>query len=211
MADRAAALLGVTPSPLGRVDPRAKLLVMVCVMLYLFLAPSWPWLAALTASGLVLTRTAGFPAKWLAALWLVQVPNVVGLMFLPALQDLVGGRDATVDVDSGLRMSFAWLGAVATLTPLLWSMSVDEIASGLRALGVPRSATFAVAYAFRLLHATLHSAQRVADGLKAKGVDLETRNPFRLLAALPKIMTATLFVIVRRSNAMMAVLRMRGY
>jgi energy-coupling factor transport system permease protein len=211
MPDRAPSLSKEARSPLDRIDPRIKLLTIGCVIVYLFLAPTWPWLAGLLAAGIAVTAVAGFPFRWMAVLWLIQAPNVVGLMFLPALIDLVRDGEVTTDVDSGLRMSFAWLGAVAVLTPLLWSMGIDEITDGLRGLKVPRAVTFAVGYAYRLLYASLDGARQIMDGLKVKGVDLETRNPFRLLAALPKIMTATLFVIVRRSNAMMAVLRMRGY
>lgn len=215
MPDRAATatatVLKEARSPLDRIDARVKLVAMAGVVLYLFLAPTWPWLAALLAAGIVVTAVAGFPFRWMALLWLVQAPNVVGLMLLPGLVDLVRGDRVTVDVDDGLRLSFAWLGAVAVLTPLLWSMGIDEVTGGLRGLKVPRAVTFAVGYAYRLLYASLNGALQIMDGLKVKGVDLETRNPVRLLAALPRIMTATLFVIVRRANAMMAVLRMRGY
>jgi energy-coupling factor transport system permease protein len=211
MADQMPALFSHARSPLDRVDPRAKLLTMVCVVLYLFLAPTWPWLAVLLALGLVITIVAGFRFKWLAALWLIQVPNVIGLMFLPAVLDLIQGDFAAAAFEDGLRMSFAWLGAVAVLTPLLWSMSIDEITDGLRGLKVPRAITFAVGYAFRLLHATLNGTLLIIEALKVKGVDLETRNPLKLLVALPKIMVPAVFVIVRRANAMMAVLRMRGF
>jgi energy-coupling factor transport system permease protein len=211
MPDRVPTLFSETPSPLDRIDARAKLVAAGCVVLYLFLAPSWPWLAALLAVGLVVTVVAGFPLKWLAALWLFQVPNLVGLMLLPAVSNLVGGDFAVTELDDGLRMSFALLGAITVLTPLLWSMGIDAIAGGLRGLKVPRAITFAVAYAFRLLHATLGGALQIMEALKAKGVHLESRNPFVLLAALPKVTTATVFVVARRANAMMAVLRMRGF
>jgi energy-coupling factor transport system permease protein len=211
MRDKVPALFSEARSPFDRIDPRAKLLAMVCVVLYLFLAPTWPWLAGLLVAGLVVTAVAGFPFKWLAALWLFQVPTVIGLMLLPAVVDLVQGDFVASAFEDGLRMSFAWLGAVAVLTPLLWSMGIDQITDGLRGLKVPRAITFAVGYAYRLLYATLNGTLQIVEALKVKGVDLETRNPLRLLMALPKIMVPAVFVIVRRANAMMAVLRMRGF
>jgi energy-coupling factor transport system permease protein len=211
MPEQVPAFFSEQRTPFDRIDPRAKLLTIACVIVYLFLAPTWPWLAGLLAAGIVVTAVAGFRFKWLAALWLIQVPNVIGLMLIPSLLNLVEGDFAVGDLDDGLRMSFAWLGAVSVLTPLIWTMGIDEITDGLRGLKVPRSAAFAVGYAFRLLNVTLNGVLQTIDALKAKGVDLESRNPLTLLAALPKLMVPAVFVIVRRANAMMAVLRMRGF
>lgn len=211
MPDQVPAFFSERPSPFDRIDPRAKLLAIACVILYLFLAPTWPWLAGLLGVGLVVTFVARFRFKWLATLWLIQTPNVLGLLLLPAVLNLIQGDFAASDLDDGLRLSFAWVGAVAVLTPLIWTMSIDEITDGLRGLKVPRTVTFAVGYSFRLLNVTLNGALQTVDALKVKGVDLETRNPLKLLAALPKVMVPAVFVIARRANAMMAVLRMRGF
>jgi energy-coupling factor transport system permease protein len=210
MPDQVPAFFSERPSPFDHVDARAKLLMAMCVIGFLFLAPTWPWLAGLLAVGIAASAVARFRFKWLATLWLIQLPNVVGLMLLPSVLNLIEGDFAVSDLDDGLRMSFAWLGAVSVLTPLLWTMSIDEITDGLRGLKVPRSVTFAVGYAFRLLNVSLNGMLQTIDALKAKGVDMETRNPRALLAALPKLMVPAVFLVVRRANAMMAVLRMRG-
>lgn len=209
MIDQVPTFFSEDPTPLDRIDPRAKILGIVAVVLFLFLAPDWRWLAGLFAFGVVFAPAIGFRFKWLALLWLVQTFNVIGLMVVPAATGLAEGDLALSDLEDGLRMSFAWLGAVSVLTPLIWTMSIDEITDGLRGLKVPGTVTFAVGYAFRLLNVTLHGLLRTIEALKLKGVDLETRNPLRLLAALPKLMVPVVFTIVRRSSAMMAVLRMR--
>lgn len=196
---------------LDRLDPRARLLTMLAVIAFLFLAPTWPWLVGLLAVGILVAALARFRPKWLLVLWLVQTPNVLGLVLVPALVGLARGGLTAGDLEDGIRLSLAWLGAVSVLTPIVWTLSIDEIEDGLRGLHVPARVAFAVGYALRLLNVTLAGVTRTVDALKTKGVDLETRNPLRLLRALPKVTVPVVFDISRRANAMMAVLRMRGY
>jgi energy-coupling factor transport system permease protein len=113
-------------------------------------------------------------------------------------------------LESSLRMALAWIGAVSLLTSLFWTMRLEEFTDALRGLRVPKTVAFAFDYAFRLLYASLHGIFAIIDALKLKGLELETKNPFTLLARLPKVMVPAVFTIVRRAAAMMAVLRMRG-
>jgi energy-coupling factor transport system permease protein len=94
---------------------------------------------------------------------------------------------------------------------LFSTMNVEELTNVLRGLGVPEIACFSVGYAFLLLYLSLSDIFCITDAMKIKGVDLETKNPLRLLAAMPRLMIPALFTTVRRSTTMIAVLEMRGF
>ena len=52
---------------------------------------------------------------------------------------------------------------------------------------------------------------RIVDAMNVKGVKLATRNPFRLVPNLARLMIPVIFTIVRRASTMAAVLEMRGF
>ena len=64
---------------------------------------------------------------------------------------------------------------------------------------------------FVLFYISISDILRVADAMRTKGVDLETKNPFRFVAGLPRLLVSAIFVIVRRASTMMSVLQMCGF
>ncbi|MFB6069119.1 MAG: energy-coupling factor transporter transmembrane protein EcfT [Halobacterium sp.] len=195
-----------------RRDPRAKILMFAALTSVIYVAPTWEWMAALAVVGLGLAALARVHPKWLAALWAIQIPNLLGIVAFPAAQRMLAGRAAMAgSFDVGLKLAFSWTAATFVFAGVVTTMRVTEFTDALRGLKVPEFVCFTIEYIFLLLYVVLDDVYRIADAMKAKGVALESRHPVRLLRAVPKLAIPSLFAVLRRSNTMMGVLKMRGY
>lgn len=193
-------------------DPRSKLILFGLLVVLLYVAPTWTWMLGLTVLGLLMAAVARVPPKWLGVLWLLQVPNVIGLLVIPAAGQLFAGDfSLTGNLLIGLKLSLAWSAALFVSISLFTTMRVDELADGLRGLHLPEVVCFTVEYTFLLMYLSVNDIFRVADAMKLKGVNLETRNPVRLMRNLPWLIIPAIFTIVRRASTMMSVLQMRGF
>ncbi len=122
--------------------------------------------------------TARLPAKWLALIMLIQIPNLLGFVFIPlAVAWIHGEVSFSEDIRTGIRLAFAWLGAAAVFTSIFATMRVDELTDGIRGVGLPKAVANGVSYAFRLLYSSLDDLFSIVDYLKHKGVDLQNPQP----------------------------------
>lgn len=146
-------------------------------------------------------------------LWLLQLPNFAALVIIPATRDLLAGDVQPFDgnLAFGLRLGFAWSAALFLSISLFSSMDIDEMTDGLRGLKVPEAICFTFGYAFLLLYTSLSDVFRIVDAMSVKGVTLRTKNLFRLMVNLARLMVPVIFTTVRRASTMMAVLEMRGF
>lgn len=196
-----------------RRDPRAKWLLFGLFVLVLYTAPSWPWMLGLTFLGLFMGYLARVSWKWLLVLWLLQLPNFIAIVIVPAIQALLGGDVQPFDGDLafGLKLGFAWSAALFVSLSLFSTMDVDELTDGLRGLKVPEIICFTFGYAFLLLYTSLADVFRIVDAMGVKGVSLRLKNPVRFVANLARLMVPVIFTVVRRASTMMAVLEARGF
>jgi energy-coupling factor transport system permease protein len=151
------------------------------------------------------------PWKWLAVLWLIHLPSFIVLVGIPAGRQLFAGNfEINEDIVSGLRLTLAWTAAIFVNVSLFSTMDANDLTNGLRGLGVPAMAAFAVGLSYRLLYTTLSEIFQIADAMKLKGLDLETKNPFRRIASSLKLSLPVLFTVLRRGPTLMSALEMRG-
>lgn len=197
---------------LHRRDPRVKLLVFLALVIYLYIAPTWQWMLAMAVIGLGFAATARVQPKWLLLLFALQIPNILGIFAFPAIERILVGQPAFAgSFDFGLKLGLSWPAALFLSISLFTTMKTTEITDGLRGLHVPEFVCFTFEYAFLLLYTVLNDIFRIADGMKMKGVPIESKNPLTLARNLPKLGVPAIIAVFRRSNTMMAVLKMRGY
>jgi energy-coupling factor transport system permease protein len=211
MASQVPVLYQDRDTVLHRRDVRVKILLFALLFIYLFVAPNWQWLLVPTILGLILAVVAHTPWKWLAVLWLLHLPSFIVLLGVPIGKQLVvEGFQMNKDIASGLRLTLAWTAAIFVSVSLFSTVDTDDLTDGLRGLGVPAVAALAVGLSYRLLYVTLSQIFQIADAMKIKGVDLETRNPVRLIGNSLKLSMPILFTVVRRGPILMSALEMRG-
>lgn len=198
---------------LHRRDPRIKLVLFALVILFLYAAPSWPWMLGATVAGLALSIVARVPPIALLLLWLLQLPNFIGLVIVPLWRDLSAGEFAPFDgdMDFGLRLGFAWSAALFLSLALLSTMSPDKLTDGMRGLRVPEPLCFLVGYAFLLMYASLADIFRTVDAMKIKGIELSLRRPVRAFGNATKLFIPAIIIMARRAGTMMSTLQLRGF
>ncbi|BBL80931.1 hypothetical protein RxyAA322_27850 [Rubrobacter xylanophilus] len=196
-----------------RRDPRAKWLLFFSAVGMLYAAPSWPWMVGLALVGLLIAVIAKVSWKWLLVLWLLQLPNFLALVIVPATRDILAGDVQPFDgsLAFGLKLGFAWSAALFVSISLFSTMDIDELTDGLRGLKLPEVVCFTFGYAFLLLYTSLADVFRIVDAMAVKGVSLRTKNPLRFVANLARLMVPVLFTVIRRASTMMAVLEARGF
>jgi energy-coupling factor transport system permease protein len=195
-----------------RRDPRVKVALFAFLIVLIYVAPSWAWMATLVGVGVLLAITARAPWKWLAVMLLIQVPNIIGLVVLPAWEGLSKGEFAfDAEFQFGLRMALGWIAAVLIGVSLISTMEIDELAEGFRGIGLPRRFAFTVSYAFVLVYLSVGDILRIAEAARLKGIELTLRHPVKFVSGVFRLMMPSLFTTVRRGAAMTAALDVRGF
>lgn len=197
---------------LHRRDARVKLLAVAALIVFLYVAPTWHWMLGATLVGLVMAAVVHVPRKWLLVLWLLQLPNFLGLIIIPVLTAWASG-DLSYDDELrfGLRLGFTWSAALFITVSLFSAMRTEELGDGLRGLKLPEVLAFAFEYVFLLLYTSTNDILRVTDGMRLKGLTLEGRNPMPIIASLPRLMVPVFLTTARRASTMMATLQLRGF
>ena len=197
---------------LHRRDPRVKLLLLAVLVVFIYLAPTWQWMLGMAFIGLAMAAVAKLSWKWVLVLSLLQIPNLLGVLFFPAMdQFLAGDFSFTQEFQNGVKLASAWIAALFVSVSLFATMTTDEMTDGMRGLKLPEVVCFIVGYTFLLIYLSFSDVIRVADAMKIKGVELELKKPLRLIAGMPRLMIPAILVIVRRAPTMMSVLQIRGF
>jgi energy-coupling factor transporter transmembrane protein EcfT len=143
---------------------------------------------------------------------LLQAPNTLGVLAFPAIERMMaGGAAFGGNFDFGLRLAFAWSGALFITASLFTSMEITETIDGLCSLGVPGVICFTSEHVLMLFYVTIGDLFQVMDAMKLKGLGIETRNPIRLARKMTKLAIPMFMTVLQHSNTMMSVLKMRGY
>ncbi|MEO0983005.1 MAG: ATP-binding cassette domain-containing protein [Pseudomonadota bacterium] len=183
----------------ARRDPRVKWAIFFGLILFIYIAPDWRWMAATTAVGVVMALTARPSPGWLAFSLLVQVPNVLGLVLLPLLG---GGATSEEELAFGLRLGLGWVAAILFGISLLSSMEIPEMVAGLRGLGLPKRFSFVIGYSFLLIYLSLADFAGFLRSLRVSGEALSLQRPFRLARSAATLFVPVIATVARRGGAM---------
>ncbi|MEO1013922.1 MAG: hypothetical protein AAFX08_01915 [Pseudomonadota bacterium] len=183
----------------GKRDPRVKWIIFITLLVMIYVAPDWRWMAAMCVLGLVMARTARPPLAWLGFALFVQAPNIIGLLLLPLLGD---GAGTAAEVAFGLRLCFGWIAAILFGVSLLSTMDPPAITAGLRGVGLPRRFSFAVGYAFVLIYLSAADFMKAVSDMGFGEGGLSIRRPIALLRAAPSLIAPIVETVARRGGVM---------
>jgi energy-coupling factor transport system permease protein len=211
MASSIPVLYQARDSVVHRCDARVKLILFALLFLFLFIAPNWKWMIVPLVLGLLLALMARTQWKWLLVLWVIHLPSILVLLGLPLFEMWRAGKfELNDDLEGGLRLALAWTAAIIVSVSLFSTVRPDHLRDGLRALGIPAVAAFAVGLTYRLLYTALTQVFDIAGAMRLKGVELDLRHPIRLVKNSMIISLPILFAIMRRGPTLMAALETRG-
>ena len=189
-----------------RRDPRLKWAMFIGMILLIYIAPDWRWMAVMTGIGLLTMLTARPPIIWMAFALLVQVPNVIGLILLPVL----GGEASTIEeLGFGLRLGLGWVAAILFGISLLSTMEIPEMIAGLRGLGLPRRFAFVVGYAFVLIYLSMADFAQHVIPVRMKELFRWTR-PWEFLKSVSDLFVPIVATVARRGGSMAIAIQTMG-
>jgi len=175
-----------------RRDPRVKVALFILLIVFIYLAPSWIWMLGMVGIGVILAILSKAPAKWLAVLLALQIPNIIGMIVVPAAGQLMEGSFSfTPELQFGVKLALAWIAAILIGVSLVSTMEIDELVEGMRGIGIPRPVAFAVGYTFLLAYLGFNDILRIIEAMRLKGVELTLKKPIRFMADFLRLKWST--------------------
>ncbi|HVP03743.1 MAG TPA: cobalt ECF transporter T component CbiQ [Solirubrobacteraceae bacterium] len=175
------------PGLLQGLDPRAKLLSLLALLLAAGLARHIAPLVALYATTLVLARASLVPVGWFVRRVWLFIPIFTGIVVLPATLSVITHGDIVVSLGNwfghevgitrqGLYAAGLIVSRVATSISLVVLLTITtpwaRVLCALRALFVPRTLVLVIGMAHRYLFVLLDAVDDMYTARKARAVGL---------------------------------------
>lgn len=200
---------------LHKLNPVAKLALAACIILATVLADRLAALVGLLALTLLLSARAGSLDRLLA---LLKVLAPLGaLMF--ALQTLLV-RDGTPialgvtdeGLASGARTALRLVGVALPLILMLTVTKLNDLANAcVEVLHVPYRYAFTFTTALRFVPVFSQEMNAIMEAQTARGVEYDTRNPFRKLRLMLPLCVPLLISSVSKTDACALAAEQRGF
>jgi energy-coupling factor transport system permease protein len=207
---------------LHALDPRTKLVVVLCYLILTFLAP-WPWAMALVAMALIWVFGKISPAEYYPIL-LFFLPIMIAITIVQVF--FVGGEPyRTIGIGGTTVGQFslkgwqegttiAWRLAAMGIAFLMFSMTTDPFDWGLSLhnMGLPYKAAFLFAFAMRFFPLLQEEMVTIQSAFKARGADaLSSWNPYRFLVGVAQVVFPLGASALRRSQNIALAMELRGF
>lgn len=205
---------------LHRTDPRAKFLLILCVLITALSTTRIDVLLVLTAIVVVTLATlAGITPRSYGKALLLIVPLVVLLTLLqslvqegPALVTIAGIQFSREGVLLGLGIGLRLFSMGICFYGFSVTTSPSDIALGLNQIGVPYKFAYLTSFAFRFLPLMQDEARMLLTAMALRGSsESGTANPFRRGRALVRMMFPMLVASMKRSGDIALSMELRGY
>ncbi len=216
-------------SVVHRFDPRAKLLLCLLLMIFLFLAGNFWSLLLLGAGALTLMLCSGVPLR----LYLRNIKTILPLLLFTALINLFSSPGGTVLLQwwifrfttDGLRRAvflslrilfLIFYSAILTYstTPNDLTDAIERVLRPLRFIGLGgavHTMAMMMTIALRFIPTLMEETEKILNAQKARGADLESGNLLRRIRAMMPILIPLLISAVRRAYDLAEAMECRCY
>ena len=200
---------------LHRLNPVTKLAVAAALIVATLLADTYPLLVGLIALTLALGAYAG-ALRRLASLLKVLVPLAVIMLALQTAVVRTGAPVAAwVTTDGLVTGSKACLRLLGVAMPLILMLSVTKMGdlanSCVEVLHVPYRYAFTFTTALRFVPVFSQEMTAIMEAQTARGVEYDTRNPFRKLRLMLPLCVPLLVSSVGKTDATALAAEQRGF
>lgn len=200
---------------LHRLNPVTKLAVAVAVIVATLLADTYPLLVGLIALTLALGAYAG-ALRRLTSLLKVLVPLAAIMLALQTAVVRTGAPVAAwITVDGLVTGSKACLRLLGVAMPLILMLSVTKMGDLANAcvevLHVPYRYAFTFTTALRFVPVFSQEMTAIMEAQTARGVEYDTRNPFRKLRLMLPMCVPLLVSSVGKTDATALAAEQRGF
>jgi energy-coupling factor transport system permease protein len=199
-------------TPVHRLDPRAKFLLVVSLITPALLFQSIYVMVALLLVQVPLLVTGKVTRRWVLSLRAGLVLSV--LIFVINLW--------TSSIAQAVALTLRFLVLLTTFSMFFMTTSPDDLGLALdrigfvrwlskRWLGYPNALSFTFTTAVRLVPTLAADAQTVVDAQRSRGLELDKGNLFRRIRNYVPILIPLLLIAIRRSLELAEALEARGF
>lgn len=204
---------------LYRLDPRVKLIAVLAVFLLSilfqdprYLAPVFFTILALIIAGRVPLKRVGLLLRSLSIL------VVISLVLWPLIYQQgpvlfeVAGIDVTEGgVFFGFGMAFRILDMVIAPIALFLTTTQPDFIAGMRRLGLPYKASFALATALRFLPTVVGVGQSIVEAQRARGLDPGRGSPVRRMRSYGRIVGPLMVTSIRIAQQLVLAVEAKAF
>ncbi|EEX47995.1 MULTISPECIES: energy-coupling factor transporter transmembrane component T family protein [Jonquetella] len=213
-------------SPVHRLDPRAKIIGLICFLIGIFWASSWYdwliWWAILIA----VLRLARLPVRTVLrsvrpVVFLVVLTMVLNLFWAPG--EVLWRWKFLKITDQGIRLAIVMsmrllllvlYANLLTLTtrPMELSDGLERLFSPLKAFGFPaHELAMMMTIALRFIPTLLGEADRIMKAQVARGADLDSGSFFKRVKAFLPVLVPLFVIVFQRADDLAVAMESRCY
>lgn len=202
-----------------RLDPRAKLIGVVAVFFLSILFNDPRFLAPVFFSILTLIVVGRVPIGRVALLLRSLAILVVISLILwpliyqhgPVLFRFLGFNITEGGLFFGFGMAFRILDMVIAPIAFFLTTTQPDFVAGLRRLGLPYKATFALATAFRFLPTVVGVGQSIVEAQRARGLDPRRGSPVRRMKSYGRILGPLMITSIRMAQQLVLAVEAKAF
>lgn len=204
---------------LYRLDPRVKLIGVLAIFFLSilftdprFLAPVFLGVLGIILIGRVPMRRVALMLRSLAILVVISL-IVWPLIYQegPAVTTILGFRITEGGLYYGTGMAFRILDMVIAPIALFLTTTQPDFIAGLRRLGLPYKASFALATALRFLPTIAGVGQSIIEAQRARGLDPRRGSPLRRMKSYGRILGPLMITSIRIAQQLVLAVEAKAF
>ena len=214
-------------SVIHRLDPRAKLVILVIYIVALFLAVSWLSYGLMLAFLLTCIAISGIPAKSFVRgmkplIMILVFTGVLNLFFTQGETVLVSFLGITITLEGLVRAVFMVIRILMLITctflltyttsPISLTDGLEALLSPLKKIKVPvHELSMMMCIALRFIPTLIEETDKIMSAQKARGADFETGKLTERVKALVPILVPLFVSAFRRADELATAMECRCY
>lgn len=215
-------------SPIHRLDPRTKLIMLVVYIVALFLAKSWIGYAVMLVFLLFVIKISTIPPKSIVRgmkpiVMILVFTGVLNLFFTREGQVLVNIADFIVITSGGLQRAVFMMARILmlitgtflltyTTSPISLTDGLEALLNPLKKLHVPvHELSMMMCIALRFIPTLIEETDKIMSAQKARGADFENGSLMERARALIPILVPLFIGAFRRADELATAMECRCY
>ena len=212
-----------------RLDPRTKLILLVCVIVFIFIAQGWLPLAVVAIFIFISIKFSKVPLK----MYLKNLKSILPIIIFTMVINLFYGAEGRVllsfwklsittgSIDRALYMAARIILLIVvsailtyTTTPNDLTDAIENLLSPLKFIGLKNAVhtlAMMMTIALRFIPTLIEETQKIMNAQKARGADLENGKLIERIKALIPILIPLLISSVRRAYELAEAMECRCY
>lgn len=214
-------------SPIHRLDPRAKLIILVMYIVALFVASSWVSYAVVLAFLLITIKISTIPPKSIVrgmkpVVFILLFTGILNLFYSDGGTVLVrlGGLTVTTE---GVKRAIFMMGRILmlisgtflltyTTSPISLTDGLESLMNPLKKIRVPvHELSMMMCIALRFIPTLIEETDKIMSAQKARGADFENGNILDRAKALIPVLVPLFISAFRRADELATAMECRCY